>query len=235
MKRFYKIVSTAVRDDGAHAVMLDGKSMKTPGMKILAAPNAALAAAVMAEWAAQGDMVDPETMPLTQILTTALDRAIPQRAEITADILGYLDTDLVCYRTTEPPELAAAQAAAWDPALVWFAGRFGVPLGTTTNLSALTQPVAAHEAAARTVAAMGDYEFAAFQLAVAITGSLVLALGFAEGAFDANTLYKAMHVEEDYKAALYNEDFYGRAPHQEKREKGVRRDLTAAQQFKSLL
>ncbi len=235
MKRFYKVVSTAARDDGTYAVMLDGKPMKTPAMKILAAPNAAVAAAVMAEWAAQGETIDPETMPLTQILTTALDRAIPQREEITAEILGYLDTDLVCYRTTEPADLAAAQAAAWDSALVWFAGRFGVPLGTTTNLAALTQPAAAHEAAAQAVAAMDDYAFAAFQMVVAITGSLVLGLGFAERAFDADMLYKAMHVEEDYKAALYNEDFYGRAPHQEKREKGVRRDLTAAQEFAGLL
>lgn len=234
MKRFYKIVSTAA-SAGGHAINLDGKPVRTPGKMLLLAPNAAIADAVMAEWAAQGQTIDPETMPVTQIVTTAIDRAIPQRAAIAAEVLGYLDTDLLCYRTDDPPELAAAQAASWDPALLWFAGRFGAPLATTTGLAALKQPQSAHAAARQAVDAMDDYRFAAFQMAVSITGSLVLALGLAEGAFDADTLYKAMHVEEDYKAKLYNEDFYGRAPHQEKREAGVRRDLEAAEKLISLL
>lgn len=234
MKRFYKLVSVAHSAAG-HAILLDGKPVKTPGKLPLLAPNAAIADALMAEWAAQGETIDPETMPITQIVTTAIDRAIPQRAHITREVLGYLDTDLLCYRADDPPEVAAAQAACWDAALLWFAGRFGVPLATTTGLAALKQPQAAHAAAAEAVDAMDDYRFAAFQMVVSITGSLVLALGFAEGAFEADTLYKAMHVEEDYKAALYNEDFYGRAPHQEKREAGVRRDLDAAEKLISLL
>lgn len=234
MKRFYKVVSTA-RTEGGFTIHLDGKPVRTPGRILLHAPTAALAEAVMAEWAAQGDMIVPDTMPLTQILTTTIDRVIPQRAEITAQILNYLDTDLVCYPAAEPAALAAAQAAQWDDVRAWFATRYGATLLTTTGLSALRQPAAAHDAVAARVAALDDYRFSAFQLVVATTGSLVLALALLDGARDAGQIFAAMHVEEDYKAALYNEDLHGRAPHQEKRENSVRIDLRATQQFLSLL
>jgi chaperone required for assembly of F1-ATPase len=127
------------------------------------------------------------------------------------------------------------QAAQWDDIRAWFAQQYGAELLTTTGLTALKQPTAAHKAAATRVNALNDHQFAAFQLVVAITGSLVLALALLDGARDADQLFKAVHVEEDYKAALYNEDFYGRAPNQEKRENSVRTDLQAAQKFLNLL
>jgi chaperone required for assembly of F1-ATPase len=234
MKRFYKMASTAAAA-GGHAVHLDGKPIKTPAGHALVAPTAALADAVMAEWAAQGDTIDPALMPLTQILTTAIDRAIPQRAAITAEILNYLDTDLLCYRTDRDDGLSRWQSERWDPPLDWFTHRYGVPLATTAGLSALRQPAAAHDAAARAVAALDDYRFSALQLVVAISGSLVLGLALAEEAIDASAVFAAANVEEDFKAALYNEDIHGRAPHQEKREESVRRDLAAAQDFMALL
>lgn len=230
MKRFYKLVSIA-QQPGGYGIMLDGRPVKTPTGLILLSPREKLAEALMREWSAQGDVIDPDTMPLTQILTTALDRAIPQRDQITAEVLNYLDTDLLCYRAEKPDELAAAQARHGDPVLDWFARHHGVRLQTTTGLAALRHPAAAHEAVRGAISAMDDMRFSVLQYVVSITGSLLLALAFMDGVIDADGLFTAIHVEEDYKAALYNEDFYGRAPHQEKRENAVRRDLHAAQEF----
>lgn len=234
MKRFYKVVSTASQAQGI-VVMLDGKPVMTPGRQPLLAPTPALADAVMREWAAQGDVVDADSMPLTQLLATAIDRVMPQRDALNAQVLRYLDTDLVCYLAEGPEELAATQAAQWAPARAWFAAYCGAPLLTTTGLAALTQSAAAHAAAEKAVLAMDDYKFAAFQNVVAMAGSLVLALALVEKAHDAAQIFAAINVEEDYKAALYNEDFYGRAPHQEKREASVRRDLAAAEEFLAAL
>ena len=70
----------------------------------------------MAEWATQGDTVAPDTMPMTQILTTAIDR-MRDRDAITKAILKYLDTDLLCYRVKEPVEIFKRQKEIWDK---WF-------------------------------------------------------------------------------------------------------------------
>lgn len=234
MKRFYKLVTTAP-EPGGIAIHLDGKPVKTPDRAPLLAPNPNIADAIMAEWAAQKEIIIPDSMRLTQILTTAIDRVIPQRAAITQEVLNYLDTDLICYPAATPEELAALQAAQWDKIHVWFAQKYGVKLLTTTGLAALKQPAAAHEAVAARIDELDPYQFTAFQIVVATTGSLILGLALLDDFLDDTQIFKAAHIEEDYKAALYNEDFYGRAPHQEERENAVRADLQAARKFLELL
>src|SRR5215475_15659504 len=59
-RRFYREV--ALRDDPA-AVVLDGRPIKTPARRVLAAPSRPLAEAIAAEWRAQTEFVDPAGMP----------------------------------------------------------------------------------------------------------------------------------------------------------------------------
>ena len=72
-KRFYKDV--AVTEDGAaaSALKLDGKTVRTPGKAELVLPTRALADAVAEEWRAQGERIDPATMPLTKLANSAID------------------------------------------------------------------------------------------------------------------------------------------------------------------
>ena len=44
-----------------------------------------------------------------------------------AEVAAYAETDLVCYRTDEPPALARRQAAAWQPLVAWAAGSLRRP------------------------------------------------------------------------------------------------------------
>jgi chaperone required for assembly of F1-ATPase len=235
MKRFYKQASHGAAEQGGFAILLDGKTMRTPNGHTLAAPYEGLAAAVAAEWGAQENEVRPNDMVLTQILTTALELTPEARKDISRRTLAYLDTDLLCYRAITPPELAKQQAEKWDPQLAWFEGKFGAALKTTGGIAALTQPIRAHDAAAQFVEGLDDLHFTLLQTLTALTGSLVLAMAFVAGDADAEMLYRAMHVEEDYKAKLYNEEEHGAAPMQEKRQKNVRRELEESARFLSLL
>jgi chaperone required for assembly of F1-ATPase len=235
MKRFYKEASHGVADRGGYAILLDGRTMRTPNGHTLIAPYEGLAAAIAAEWQAQENEIRPHDMILTQLLTTALELTPEARKDITRRTLAYLDTDLLCYRAVSPPELAAQQAEKWDPHLARFEARFGAQLKTTTGIAALTQPIKAHEAAAQFAENLDDLKFTLLQSLTALTGSLVLAMTFMQGDADAETLYRAMHAEEDYKAKLYNEEEHGAAPMQEKRQKNVRRELEESARFLSLL
>lgn len=230
MKRFYKDVSCETGPEGLE-IHLDGKPVKTPAGRLLVPSSAALAERIAAEWRAQGSRIDPETMPLTQILTTARDRVADSRSEIAQNALNYLDTDLLCYRADFPPEIAAAQGRAWDKWLDWFAESYGSALATTTGLAALKQPPAAHAAVKQTVEALDDHRFTIVQMLTAQAGSLILALAFVDGALSPAELFDAIHVEEQCKARLYNEEFYGAAPHEERKRTGLKRDFAAARQF----
>jgi len=227
MKRFYKLVSLNKTPNG-YSVQLDGQPVRTPSRQILYAPDEEIAQALMQEWQTQDTHIIPETMPITQFLTTAQDRVAQERTVMQETVLNYLNTDLLCYRAELPHAMAQRQAEAWDQWLAWFKDYYGVSLLTTTDLASLQQPEAAHKAVKRTVEAMDDLSFTILQFITSFSGSLVLGLAFTAGAAGEDAVHKAARVEEDYKAEIYREDFHGLAPHEEKKQDAIRRDLDAA-------
>ncbi len=234
MNRFYKMVTTRQGDNG-YEILLDGRPVKTPSKSTLATNSSRIADALVLEWAAQEDKIIPDTMPLTQILTTKIDRICVERDAITQTLMKYLNTDLICYRTDFPPELHARQQQAWDPALLWFEKEFGVKLQTTTTLQALTQEKGAHEKVLAHIHAMDADRFTIMQLVSSISGSLILGLMFTSQLISADELFKTIRVEENYHAEIYNEEKYGPDPIEEKKAIAIKKDLIAAEKYLTLL
>lgn len=232
MKRFYTMASHKKQEDG-YAIQLDGKDVKTPLGQNLVAPTQTLADAIVAEWAAQEEKVKPETMPLTQLLTTAIDK-IRDRDAITESVMRYLDTDLVCYWAKEPEELAKVQKEIWGRWVKWFDEHFEVPLDTTKKIDALTQDPEAHKRVWNYIESLDDYYFTVLHVMTSLAGSLVLALAFSEGDISPEEIFKASYLEELYRGEIYNEDVHGAAPNEEAEREAFRRDVEAAQQFLEL-
>ncbi len=228
------MVTVADVAGGGFAVHLDGKPVKTPIGKALRVFQHDLALAMASEWSAQAEEIEPDSMGLTQLAATMMDHVMLSRAEMTDRLMAYLDTDLLCYRAKEPPEVAQAQAASWDSHLSWFSHRYGTTLLTTHDIAALAQPDAAHAASRADIESMRAERFTVLQSVTPLCGSLVLGLAFVDGAATADQVFDAAHVEEVCKAKIYNEDFYGPAPHEEKIRAAMRRDLAAAARFLDL-
>src|SRR3569833_188149 len=66
-KRFYTKASAGEAGEGGHPVLLDGKPVRTPARRLLAAPTLALAQALAEEWNAQAEVIDPARMQLTRL------------------------------------------------------------------------------------------------------------------------------------------------------------------------
>lgn len=231
MKRFYKNAAVA-EQDGRFAVLLDGKPIKTPAALPLVAPNAALAERIAEEWREQGEHVRPSAMPLTQILNTAIDRMgdARLRAAAVAEIAGYAETDLVCFRAAHPPALASRQSAAWQPLVDWMAERYGARLGVTEGLGA---PGHAPDALGRieaAVAAVTPLGLAAVHLATGSLGSAVIALALAEGRLDAEAAFRTAYFDELHQMEAWGEDAEAKA-----RLDRIRADVAAAAEFTRLL
>lgn len=234
MKRFYKLVSSQSYN-GGYAVFLDGRPVKTKSGKILLALSQDIADAVVLEWAGQKEHIDPNSMPLTQILNTMMDRVAVERAEMTAYLCKYLDTDMLCYRTPDGGELSRRQDGLWQVWLDWFAEYYGCSLEITTGLKAIVQDRQAHEAVHADIKKMSDEIFTVLQAVTALSGSLVLGLAFVHGAADAAQVFKCAFLEEDYKDTLYDAERYGQDPVQEKKQKSARLDLEACEFFLNAL
>ncbi|MHA1597353.1 MAG: ATP12 family protein, partial [Alphaproteobacteria bacterium] len=90
-KRFYETVDT-VTVDGGYGIALDGRPVPTPLGQPLILPTMALAEAVAGEWRAQGDSVNPRSMPLSGLANTAIDRTVPRRTVVIDELLRFGDS-----------------------------------------------------------------------------------------------------------------------------------------------
>jgi chaperone required for assembly of F1-ATPase len=226
MKRFWSDVAI----DGERVVRLDDRPVRTPGRVPLALPTPALAEAVAEEWRAVAETIDPRAMPLTGLANAAIDRIAPDPAAFAHGLAAYADSDLLYYRAEQPPELAARQAALWDPLLDWAGKRYDVHFEPVAGIVHHPQPTATVQRLSDAVTARDAFALAPMSPLVTITGTLVGALALAEGAVDADALWNAAHVDEDWQVEQWGEDSLAtqtRAYH--------RRDFDAAVRFLSLL
>ncbi len=205
MKRFYTAVTLAA-DEAGHAIRLDGRPVKTPARATLAIPSHPLARAIAAEWEAQGDKVDPRTMPLTGLANAAIDRVMPEREAFARDLALYGETDLLCYRADGPDSLVARQSAEWDPLLGWARQRYDVAFTIATGIVHQAQPPITIIRLAGAVLARDAWTLAGLSPLVTISGSLVAALAVAEGAIDPANAFAATHLDEIWQAEQWGED-----------------------------
>jgi chaperone required for assembly of F1-ATPase len=229
MKRVYKEAQPVVTADG-YGIALDGKPLRTPGKQDLVVPNKALAAAIADEWNAQTKEIRPASMPMTRLATTALDRVSPNREAVVQQAAKYAGTDLVCYRATRPPVLAARQQAVWQPLIDWAVLRFDAPLTVTTGVIPQSQSAVALRAFAAAIAVRDDFTLMALHAATTSTGSLVIALALLEGHIDADEAFAASQLDESFQIEAWGED-----PEQAERRRALAGDIEAAARFVSLL
>ncbi len=175
MKRFWTD-ATAEPDGGGWSVKLDGKPMRLPGGQALKIATRPLAEALAAEWAAAGDgpggTMDYSDVPLTRLAGTAQERVAAVADGVVAELARYGENDLLCYRALEPPELVAAEAAAWDPWIDWAAASYGARLTVVQGIVAVRQPDAAIDALTGAVAACDVNTLAGLGVIVPALGSL---------------------------------------------------------------
>ncbi len=197
-KRFYKDVSVG-EDDGGYAIHLDGRPERTPAKNLLVAPSAALADLMRAEWDAQGEFVDPQTMPVTKLVNTAIDGVALDPQAVFEDILRFSSSDLLCYRADAPRELVARQADRWDPLIDWAAGELGARFILIEGIMPQEQPREAISAFAVTLRKYDTpIELACLHTVTTLTGSAILALAFAEGRLTADEAWSLAHLDEDW-------------------------------------
>ncbi|WP_199555860.1 ATP12 family protein [Sandaracinobacteroides hominis] len=205
MKRFWK-EATVEAQAGGHAVLLDGRALRTPGKRVLLLPTAALAAAVAAEWREVGAEIRPGEMALTGLANAALDIVAEEPDAFAADLARYAASDLLCYRAEHPTPLVTRQAEAWDPLLRWAEQRFDIGFAVTAGIVPVNQPAAVLERIEAAFAALAPFPLAAMSPLVSISGSAVIPLALAEGAADVDAAWAASMLDEHWQAEKWGDD-----------------------------
>lgn len=229
MKRAYREVRAASAGAGWR-IMLDARELQTPARLPLLLPRQELAAAIAGEWQAQSDKIVPSTMPLMRLAATAVDRVAPERQRTIDEIVGYAETDLVCYRAERPEDLVSRQTAAWQPLVDWAILRFDAPLLVVTGVIPKRQSPAVAAALRAAISEMDEFWLAALHEATTLCGSVVIGLALTERLLDAEAAWRASQLEESYQIEKWGEDAEAA-----QRRADIRRDLEAACRFMILL
>jgi chaperone required for assembly of F1-ATPase len=203
MKRFYEAVSVSAE----RGVLLDAGALRTPRKALLTLPTQALAEAIAEEWHAQEGIIKPETMKLTGLANAATDLISPDPKAFAADLALYAESDLLCYRAGDPPELVARQEAAWEPLLGWAQARYDVTFTRITGIMHQPQPAETLTRLGNAISARGAFELAALSHIVTISGSLLIALAVLEEQIEADAAFDTVHLDELYQAEQWGEDW----------------------------
>jgi chaperone required for assembly of F1-ATPase len=207
-RRFYRRAEVD-GGDGQFRVVLDGRPVKTPARRMLAAPTGTLAQALAAEWQAQRDIIDPAKMPLTRLANTIIDGVSIGPAAVRADVEKYLASDLVLYRADGPADLVERQASAWDPVLAWADQALGARFVSAQGMVFVAQPAEALAAARAAIAqsvAHDSWRLGALHGITTLTGSALIALALMRGVLSLDQAWAAAHVDEDWNMHQWGRD-----------------------------
>ena len=205
MKRFWK-EATVAEVQGGWQVLLDGRAVKTQAGSAQIVPSKALADALAAEWAAQGDTVDPDSLPVRDLADLAIDVIAPDRAGAIAKLLGYGETDTLCYRAEPDEQLHARQLEVWEPLLKSAEARWDIHFERVNGVIHRPQSEATLTRLEKVLAAQDQFTLAALTTLTSLAASLVIGLSALEPGADAAALWAAAELEEVWQADLWGKE-----------------------------
>jgi len=224
MKRFYKEVAVD-EVEGGWQVMLDGRGIKTVKGSPQITPTRGLADALAAEWAAQGEKLDPASFPMRDMADYALDIVAADTASVAHKLTAYGDTDTLLYRADPDEPLYIRQQEVWEPIVTAFEARESVAL---TRISGIIHRPQDEESLTKLKAKLGTvspFALAGIEAMASLSSSLIVALSAWEAVSDALHLWEAASLEEQWQADQWGRDEEAEA----RREKRVTDFLRACE------
>jgi chaperone required for assembly of F1-ATPase len=218
IRRFYKDVTlgqqtggqqTGGQQTGGWQVLLDGRGVKTVGGAPQIAPTRALAEALAAEWARQGEKIDPASLPLRDMADYAIDIVAPDPAATAQSLVAYAETDTLCYRADPDAPLYERQIEVWEPLLAAFETAHGITMVRVSGVLHRPQPEAALDALRQRLLTLDPFTLAAVEVMAKLAASLVTALAALDSSHEdePRALWQAVCLEEEWQADLWGRDW----------------------------
>jgi chaperone required for assembly of F1-ATPase len=199
MKRFWNDV-TVEEAEGGYRVALDGRPVKTQRGAPQVVPSRALAELLAGEWAAQGEKLDPAAFVFRDFADYAIDQVRTDRAEATAALLAYAESDTLCYRADPDEPLYRRQLELWEPLLTAAEARHGVRFERASGIVHRPQRSETLATLRTTLERENEFTVAALRSLASLAHSMVIALEMLEPDAEPAALFAAANAEEDWQA-----------------------------------
>jgi chaperone required for assembly of F1-ATPase len=205
-KRFYKDVTVADAVGGGFAVLLDGRTLRTPKAQKLALPTRAVAEQVAEEWASQVQTIEMATMHATRLANTAIETIGGSRPAVADQVAQYAGSDLVCYFAEDPAALVARQEASWGPLLARAEAEEGLRFERCVGIVHRDQPAETLEKVREIALALDDFSLAGLAFGTSLFGSAVLSVALHRGWLAGEEAYDLSRVDEAFQEEKWGVD-----------------------------
>lgn len=206
MKRFWQEVAVEAATGSAGAgwrILLDGRPVRTQGGNLQIIPTRALAELLAAEWAGQGETIDPSGFPMRDLADYAIDTIAPDPGPAIARVLRYGESDTLCYRADPDEPLHRRQREVWEPIVTAFEAREAVRLERASGVVHKPQPAATLATLRVRLAALDPLTLAALEAMTTLAASLCVGLSALDRDADPEALWHAAELEEAWQAELW--------------------------------
>ena len=151
-------------------------------------------------------MIEKAKVTLEQELQYADNLAQEMREKIIADILSFVDTDVLFFRAEYPDNLIKKQNEKWNPVLEWFRKEYGVEPKITSQITPPKQDKKLAKAIGDEVRKMSGRELIAFSKTAGGFTSLILALAVMKRHISVDDAFALSRLDELFQNEMWGED-----------------------------
>jgi len=225
-----EIKYTIIYKDNLYKIMQNNKQLKTPAGNNYSMKQEKLAKEIAKEWQSQKNKIIPSTMPLTQLMATALDIIKKDRKKIQKNLASYIPTELLCYKAQKPETLVEKQNTIWNEYLKWCENKFNISFKTSTGITPIEQKEKTISKITTAIKEYDDFALSALSCATDCTGSIVLGLALIEQFKPASDIFEACEIDVTDQAIRWGED-----PVTKEKHKSMLFELNACEKWVELL
>ena len=200
MKKFWKIVQIKKKLKNSFEILLDKRILKTPMQKDLIFSNYKIAKETALEWDIDEKEINTENMVFYGLISTAIDKISNDKVSYIENVLGFINTDLICYRADGPNELVDLQNSSWNPIISFIKKYIDVELKFFIGVMPSKQSLEIFNRLKTLINSFSDIEISALHRMTNLTGSIFISICILKGDVLKNEAFELSFLDELYQA-----------------------------------
>jgi len=141
-----------------------------------------------------------------QLLYFSNDIDDSEKINISESILNFIDTDTVCFRDKNKPELLELQKKRWDHYLYFCNKYFSLDFNINYSILLKKQKKNIHSKLKKILNKMTNYHLTTFYFLVKTTNSIIISLNILFNNIEADLAWKDSNLEYEYNKNVWGED-----------------------------
>lgn len=209
LRRFWD-KATYIKDDDGFRIYLDKQLLRLPQKSILTVSNETLAKRIVDEWqnagCKKGDIFSFDTLPITRIISTLIEKIKPDRKKYIDVLLPYVNGELLCYRAEKPKQLVNRQNQLWQPILQWIEEFLHITFRVTKGVMPIMQDKQTINKIKTYIMRLSDEELTFFAVIIPLLGSVVLSIAIFERKLSAQQGFEYAYLDEHIQSQIWGYD-----------------------------